>query len=173
MAVALTLGDIDLKSALNQPFDAEIPVTGDSADDISALTVSVAPADTFEQYGLDRAKFLGQFQIDVVANGAAGVVRITSPNAVVEPFVTLLLEVAWPQGRLLREYTVLLDPPVFATETVAPAVEGAAAGPAASPKPVRRSAPPPSAARPAPSVATPQPRGPVDGSHGPVQRNET
>jgi len=177
-ALALSLGDIDLKSGLNQPFVAEIPVTTDSADDIASLRVGVASSATFAQYGLDRAGFLGDFDFDIIAAGANGVVRITSRKPVVEPFVTLLLEISWPQGRLLREYTVLLDPPVFASETAAPTVSSPTAGPSAmreQPAP-RSAAPTPSPARPAPqSSAAPAPRAPMPAgnSYGPVQRNDT
>ncbi|MGI9344080.1 MAG: FimV/HubP family polar landmark protein [Gammaproteobacteria bacterium] len=179
-ALALSLGDIDLKSGLNQPFVAEIPVTTDSAGDIAALRVGVASSATFSQYGLDRAGFLSDFDFEIIATGANGVVRITSRNPVVEPFVTLLLEISWPQGRLLREYTVLLDPPVFASETVAPTVASPTAGPApvsAQPAP-RAAAPAPAqpSARPAPQTsAAPAPRAPMPAgnSYGPVQRNDT
>ena len=179
-ALALSLGDIDLKSGLNQPFVAEIPVTTDSAGDIAALRVGVASSATFAQYGLERAGFLADFDFEIIATGANGVVRITSRSPVVEPFVTLLLEISWPQGRLLREYTVLLDPPVFASETAAPTVASPTAGPtpvSAQPAP-RAAAPSPAqpSARPAPQTsAAPAPRAPMPAgnSYGPVQRNDT
>ncbi len=129
-AGALGLGEIDLKSALNQPFNAEILVVSGSPGDFDGLHVEIAPAETFRQFGLDRAAFLSGFTFSVVPRGTGGVVQITSAQPVVEPFVTLLLEVSWAQGRLLREYTVLLDPPVFATESFAPAVAAPTAGPA-------------------------------------------
>ena len=69
--------------------------------------------DTFSQYGLQRPAFLGDLKFAVVPGPRGAVIRITSSQPVMEPFVTLLLEVRWPQGRLLREYTVLLDPPAF------------------------------------------------------------
>jgi len=180
---ALGLGDIDLKSALNQTFAAEIPVSTDSEYDIAALNVGLASNDTFEKYGLERAAFLNSFEFEIVANGANGVVLITSTEPVVEPFVTLLLEISSPQGRLLREYTVLLDPPVFSGVAAAPAVAAATAGPAPAPKPVARSEssqpssqpsprPAPQASpRPAPAPATVS--GPSGDSYGPVQRAET
>ncbi len=173
-AIALSLGDIDLKSALNQPFSAEIPIATESADDLAALTIGLAPAATFEQYGLDRAGFLNGFDFQIVPARAGGLVRISSRDPVVEPFVTLLLEVSWPQGRLLREYTVLLDPPVFAQETAAPVVEAPTAGPAPGPT---RVVPPPATqpaprTTPAPASAAPAPM-PRGDSYGPVQRNDT
>jgi pilus assembly protein FimV len=112
---ALGLGDIKLNSALNQPFDAEIELVSATQEDLGALRAALAPGDTFTRYGLDRPSYLSEF-VFRVAKGAGGkdVLRVTSPKPVTEPFVTLLVEANWPRGRLLREYTVLLDPPVFA-----------------------------------------------------------
>ena len=104
-----------------------------SCSSLAAVSVDLASGDTFDKYGLERAAFLGSFEFDIVADGANGIVRITSTEPVVEPFVTLLLEVSSPQGRLLREYTVLLDPPVFSAAAPAPAVAAASAGPAPAP----------------------------------------
>jgi len=182
-ASALGLGEIALRSALNQPFVAEIPVTTDSAEDFGQLSVQLAPAATFERYGLDRPGFLQDFKFQVQRDGSRTLVRITSTKPVSEPFVSILLDVAWPQGRLLREYTVLLDPPTFArpvgqagSQVVA---APAAPGPAASPPPIVRAPP----AEPAPVVresqtaATPATgrvtSGPDGDSYGPVRANET
>ena len=122
---ALGLGEIRLNSALNQPFDAEIELVSATQEDLGALRATLASGDTFSRYGLDRPAYLSEFNFQV-ARGPDGrdVLRVTSPRPVTEPFVTLLVEANWPRGRLLREYTVLLDPPVFtpgpaATETVA------------------------------------------------------
>ncbi len=112
---ALGLGEIKLNSALNQPFDAEIELVSANQEDLGALRAALASSDTFVRYGLDRPAFLVDFNFRV-AKGADGrdVLRVTSPRPVTEPFVTLLVEANWPRGKLLREYTVLLDPPVYA-----------------------------------------------------------
>ncbi|MDP7418927.1 MAG: FimV/HubP family polar landmark protein [Gammaproteobacteria bacterium] len=173
---ALGLGEIDLKSDLNQPFSAEISVVSEVSGELEALNVAIASVETFEQFGLERAAFLADFDFTVINNGDAGVVQITSRRPVVEPFVTLLLNVSWPQGRLLREYTVLLDPPIFATESV----EAAVATPTAGPSTVTLRAEP----LPARSTGTNSPRAaqvvqqPADivragDAYGPVQRKET
>ena len=120
---ALGLGEISLKSALNQVLVAEIPVTADSADDLSQLDVRLASAETFQRFGLDRPQFLNTLNFTVDGDR----IRVTSSLPVSEPFVSLLLEINWPQGRLLREYTMLLDPPSFARDG---AVQPAAALPA-------------------------------------------
>jgi len=126
---ALGLGEIHLNSALNQPFDADIDLVSAADEDLSALRASLASGDTFTRYGLDKPAYLADFTFRVV-RGANGqdVLKVTSPKPVTEPFVTLLVEANWPRGRLLREYTVLLDPPVFAAES------RAAAAPVAAPR---------------------------------------
>ncbi len=135
---ALGLGDIRLNSALNQPFDAEIQLVDATAEDLATLRASVASNDTFARYGLDRPAYLSEFTF-TVAQGAGGrdVLRVTSSRPVTEPFVTFLIDATWPRGRLLREYTVLLDPPVYApgpavaeAPVVAPRATTAAPGPA-------------------------------------------
>ena len=111
---ALGLGEIKLNSALNQPFDAEIELVSATQEDLGALRAALASNDTFTRYGLDRPAYLADFSFRVAkGSGGQDVLRVTSPRPVTEPFVTLV-EANWPRGRLLREYTVLLDPPVYA-----------------------------------------------------------
>jgi len=118
-ASALGLGDISLNSALNQPFSAEIPVDSYEDSDLKDLKVSLASDATFKRYGLDLPIFLQDFEFAVAQNSAGDpVVRVSSLRPVSEPFVTLLLDIKWSSGRLLREYTVLLDPPLFESEPV-------------------------------------------------------
>lgn len=122
---AIGLGDIDLKSALNEPLRAEIVLLSANPDELSDLTVTLASAETFARYGIDRPFFLQGIEFNVVSAGAAGsVVQIRSRSPITEPFLTFLVEATWSSGRLLREYTVLLDPPTYAAPTSrqAPAV---------------------------------------------------
>jgi pilus assembly protein FimV len=150
---ALGLGEIKLNSALNQPFDAEIELVSAAQEDLGALRASLASNDTFVRYGLDRPGYLSEFTFRVVRSDGRDVLKVTSPRPVTEPFVTLLVEANWPRGRLLREYTVLLDPPVFAPAAVAP--EPAVAVPRTAPAPRTaqpRTAPAPTSA-PAPTPA--------------------
>ena len=159
--LALGLGEIRSNSALNQPFEAEIELVAATAEDLSALRASLASADTFSRYGLDRPAYLSNFDFQVAkdANGR-DVIRVTSAGPVTEPFVTMLVEANWPRGRLLREYTVLLDPPVYAgasaprTPVAAPRAE--VPPPTRTPAPAEvepfAAAPPPPAARAAPAA---------------------
>src|SRR5690606_17528947 len=82
--------------------------------------------------GLDRPAFLNDLRFQLERDGIRGVIRISSTQPVAEPFVSLLLDVSWPTGRLLREYTVLLDPPAFVQEA-APRVSQPAVAPATPP----------------------------------------
>ena len=122
---AVGLGDIQLDSALNEPLRAEIALLGATPDELTSLDVALASADTFSRYGIDRPVYLQQIRFDIIANTAKGpVVKLTSPVQMTEPFLTFLVEASWPGGRLLREYTVLLDPPTYVPPSVqqAPAV---------------------------------------------------
>jgi pilus assembly protein FimV len=176
---ALGLGEIKLNSALNQPFDAEIELVAATADDLGALRASLANGETFTRYGLDRPAFLTEFKFSV-ATAADGrdVLRVTSPRPVTEPFVTLLVEANWPRGRLLREYTVLLDPPVYAPGPAASAPvaaaprvsSGGATSVRAEEQVVRETEP----VRPSPRAQAPAPAAGIEpGSTYTVQRNDT
>jgi pilus assembly protein FimV len=111
---ALGLGEIRLHSALNQPFDAEIELISPTADELAALKVGLASPDLYQRYGIDRPQYLSTFSFSVQRSrdGRASI-KVSSNRSVTEPFVTILVEASWARGRLLREYTVLLDPPVF------------------------------------------------------------
>ena len=122
---AIGLGDIKLDSALNEPLRAEIVLLSASPDELANLTVTLASAETFARYGIDRPFYLQGVEFNVVDAGVAGsVVQIRSRAPITEPFLTFLVEATWSSGRLLREYTVLLDPPTYAPPAVqqAPAV---------------------------------------------------
>jgi len=129
-ALALGLGDISLDSALNEPFSAEIPLDSVSKADLAELRVSLASRETFQRYGLDKPDYLNSLRFNVGADERGQpVVRVTSTQPVSEPFVTMLLDVRWASGRLLREYTVLLDPPLFEERVVAPDIMPAQTAP--------------------------------------------
>ncbi len=138
IAQALGLGDIHLSSALNQPLSAEIELLGANPEDLLQLRAQLASRETFTKHGLDRPQVLSTLTFEVAKDaGGHSVLRVRSAATMTEPFVTFLVEVSWPRGQLVREYTVLLDPPVFeekpsaAPPVAAPttgAPEGAAAG---------------------------------------------
>lgn len=131
---ALGLGEIRLNSALNQPFDADIEVVSATADELTGLNVTLASEETFRRYGLDRPNFLSGFSLRVDgSNPARPVIKVRSSSAVSEPFLNLLVEVSWSGGKALREYTVLLDPPVLSpAATSAQPIQTPRAGAAAT-----------------------------------------
>ena len=105
-------GSIKLNSALNEPLDAEIDLLGATASDIPALSVSLAPKEAFMRAGIDRPAFLNKIKFKVKRRDSGGYyIHLTTRERIREPFINFLLEMDWPNGRLLREYTVLLDPP--------------------------------------------------------------
>ena len=118
---ALGLGDIQLDSGLNQPLRAEIMLISATQEEVADLEVKLASAEAFESYGLDRPSYLFDLKFNLERNGAAYAIKVSSVQPIKEPFVTLLVEAVWARGRLLREYTVFLDPPVFVERTQAPA----------------------------------------------------
>ncbi|WP_134545829.1 type IV pilus assembly protein FimV [Pseudomonas aeruginosa] len=110
-ASALGVGDITLHSALNQPLDADIELldVGDlGADEIE---VRLAGADVFAAAGVERLQFLNELRFSPVLQGRGGNrIHVSSSRPVQEPYLNFLLEVARPNGRIVREFTVLLDP---------------------------------------------------------------
>jgi pilus assembly protein FimV len=121
---AAGLGNLTLNSYLGQPFKAEIDLVAVKKEEIPSLVASLASRDTFRQANVDYAPFLFTFEISV-ENRADGqpYIKITSPQRVVEPFLSMLIELNWSSGRLIREYTVLLDPPEDVLLPTAPAVQ--------------------------------------------------
>jgi pilus assembly protein FimV len=177
-AMALGLGDIHLKSALNAPLSAEIDLTA-SAEELASLKVALASRDSFSRYGLDYPSYLDSVTL-VPGKSSDGhdVLQVRSRDVVTEPFATLLVEANWARGRLVREYTVLLDPPVFTGDqaSAAAAVSSPAAAPQAHAGAVER-APAPAATvetPPAPAASAPGAgAAPVAAGNYVVQRGDT
>ncbi len=113
-AHALGLGDIQLFSALNQPLDAKIPLRALQSGDLDSLKVTLGDDAQFERAGLERPFHLSRLRFKVVAEqGDSGHLKVTTKDPVIEPFLNFLVDVSWSRGRVLREYTILLDPPVY------------------------------------------------------------
>jgi pilus assembly protein FimV len=117
-AWALGLGEIRLDSALNAPMRAQIELLSATPEELENLQVGLASQETFERYGLDRPYYLQDLRFEVVESGSSNYISVTSTKPITEPFLTFLVEAMWSRGRLLREYTVLLDPPTFAPAPV-------------------------------------------------------
>src|SRR5450755_4335466 len=155
MSSALGLGEIHLNSALNEPMNADIDLIAAGPDELSALRATLANREAFTRYGIDRPPFLSTLTFKV-GKGKDGrdALLVHSTDAIPEPFVTFLVEVNWARGRLMREYTVLLDPPVYTPGETASSAAPVTA-PTSAPAPVRRAAPAPAATAAAPSAVAP------------------
>ncbi len=171
---ALGLGKLKVHSALNQPLNAEIEFTSLADTEIKGLNIGLASRADFTAAGVERAAFLSQIKFNVVRRAdGRHVLRLTTVEPIQEPFLHMLLQLDWTGGRLVREYTALIDPP-YQISAKAPAVEPPrAAAPAVTPvaEPVALPAPPVEAARVAPTPApAPEPAAPPaeDQSFGPT-----
>ncbi len=112
-ANALGVGEIKLHSALNQNLKADIPLITSASESVSGIRVNLASPSAFAKAGLDRPFYLSGLKFRTVTKGGRTYVRVTSREVIREPFLNFLVDVSWPQGRMLREFTVLLDPPVI------------------------------------------------------------
>ncbi|CUI04779.1 FimV/HubP family polar landmark protein [Massilia antarctica] len=110
-AYAAGLGKLTVLSALGQPLNAEIELTSVANDEASGLVAKLAPAEAFRQANIDFNPALLSLRFNVEQRGGRQFIKITSAQPVNEPFVDMLLELNWgSSGRLVREYTFLLDP---------------------------------------------------------------
>ncbi len=171
---ALGVGDIALASSLNQPFKAFIPLREAEGLEAAQLRVDLADASAFDNAGIDRTQFLNSldFIVEVGENGRGRII-VTTIQPVVEPYLDFIIEVRWPNGRMLREYTVLLDLPVFESD-LAPTQAARVPASNVSPSPAQPPSPvterEPGGSRGSVSVAPPVPVSPVqDDSAKPLQ----
>jgi pilus assembly protein FimV len=136
-ANALGLGDIHVDSGLNEHLAAEIDIVGATATELTDLRAAVANHDTFLHYGADRPEFLSSttFKVSQDSQGRP-VLAVRSSESFTEPVVNFLVDLHWQHGEMIRQYTLLLDPPGFAASVpAAPSIATApsiAAAPAAA-----------------------------------------
>ena len=186
VSMALGLGPITMRSALNQPLLAEIDIHSVQKGDLNGLAVRLASEDDFKRVNVERSSYLNRIKFKVMtrADGSA-FVRLTSDDPITEPYLDFLVEARWPRGRALKEYTVLVDPPVLAAEAPAP-VEQPTTAPVFAPPPQAQARPQAAqrtptpapqarrepAPRPAPRrIPAPASTGPMD--YGVVKRGDT
>jgi pilus assembly protein FimV len=118
---ALGLGELRLESFLNEPLTATVDIHSAAGLHEDQIRVRLATSEDFEKLGIDRAYFLTSIQFEIQINEqGTGKIIVTSEDPVLEPYLDFLIEARWPTGRLLREYTVLVDPPTF--DTVSPVI---------------------------------------------------
>ncbi|WP_207884315.1 FimV family protein [Pseudomonas sp. 30_B] len=148
-AGALELGEISSRAVLGQTLSANIELRGVGDLNAQEVVVSLASQQDFDRLGVDRSQLVTglRFSSDIGRNGR-GVIHVTSQRPIQEPYVNFVLQVVWPQGRLVREFTLLLDPPSYVATPVNPP---AALVTRPVTEPVRQAAPAPVAL---PSVAS-------------------
>jgi pilus assembly protein FimV len=156
-AHALGLGRVTVQSALGEPLRAEIEIVEISAEEAASLKASVANADAFKAAGLEYTAAVANVKISLQRRtDGRSFLRLSSDRPVSEPFVDLILEARWASGRIVRDYTMLFDPPNL-RQAAAPAMPAPTA-----PVISRPAAPPPVASLPAPPrpAAAPAPYSP-------------
>lgn len=109
-AHAAGLGKLTVLSSLGQPLRAEIELTAVSKDEVGSLVAKLASSESFRQAKIDFNPALLSLRFAIEQRGSRQIIRVTSGQAVNEPFVDMLLELGGSNGRLIREYTFLLDP---------------------------------------------------------------
>jgi pilus assembly protein FimV len=149
LASALGLGRLTVKSALGEAMQAEIEVTDMTADEQANLKIRVAPPESYRAANVDYNPVLPTTRATLQRRPDGRLfVRLVSDRGVQEPFVDVILEISWATGRLVREYTLLFDPP---------AAIRAAAPSGTTTSPVISAAPPaPEALPPSPPAPTPR-----------------
>ncbi|MBK30994.1 MAG: hypothetical protein CMF53_02125, partial [Legionellales bacterium] len=112
---ALGLGDVVVNSALNQPLDGKIELLSPSPDDLDSLKIGLADSNAFAKAGIDRPFSLSKLKFNLRRSVDDGddYISISTQAAIQEPFLNFLIEATWANGRILREYTILLDPPSY------------------------------------------------------------
>ena len=117
---ALGLGDIRIQSFLNEPLRAEVELLDTRELLVDDIRIRLAGSEDFDRLGVERSYFLTgiQFEVRIDAATGQGVILLSTEDAVLEPYLDFIIEARWPSGRLLREYTVLVDPPAFHQDMV-------------------------------------------------------
>ena len=167
-AWALSLGRISVQSSLGEPLRAEIDVPDINAEEAASLRTVVAAPDAFVAAGLEYNPVMAGMQVSLQrrADGRA-FIRLNSERSVNDPFIDMILEASWSSGRIVRDYTMLFDPPALRQGSTAPTLAQAGGAPAASTppravvtppsSPLKDPVPNASAAKPAAPAASPKP----------------
>jgi pilus assembly protein FimV len=114
---SLGLGELSLESFLNEPLKAKVDLLNTGGLHGDEIKIRLATKEDFEKMGLERAYFLTSIKFEVEMDGEKAQIIMSSDDPVLEPYLDFIIEARWPSGRLLREYTVLIDPPVFDQST--------------------------------------------------------
>jgi pilus assembly protein FimV len=152
LAAAAGLGRMTVLSSLGQPLNAEIELTA-TKEELATMQVRVAAPEAFRKANIEFTPLVASIRLGVEQRrDGRMVIRVTSARPVNDPFLQVLIELSWASGRLVREYTSLIDPPLAVAEAVPPALP-----PVAQPQPL----PAPAEVLPAPVPAAPEPARPI------------
>lgn len=168
-AFALGVGPLAVRSALNQNFEADIPLIVNNPGELTGLTVRIPRQQDFDRAGVERLAFLSKLRFSVeTPPGGPNLIKISSIEPIREPNFNLLLELVWSRGRLIREFTVQVDPELYANRRLPPPPSA----PTVIPPPI--AAPVATAPRPALSLP-PAPSVTFEGAslYGPIRPGET
>ncbi|MGB3934099.1 MAG: FimV/HubP family polar landmark protein [Burkholderiales bacterium] len=166
MVHAAGLGRLQVDSALGQPLRAEIEIVSLQPGEEDSLQARLATREAFRQAGIEMSPALVGMQFAIERRGGRPVIRLRTTHPVNEPFLDVLVELSWATGRLVREYTFLLDP----AEYKGPPPVAAAPAPVAKPAPAAKPEPAPRAA-PRPLVA--EPGAPAGAKQHDVKKGDT
>lgn len=119
-ADAAGLGKLTVVSGLGEPLSAEIELLSTTPEELSSLSAAIAPEEAYNVQGVERTSIHSAIKIEVSKKtDGSPILKLTTRQPVSEPFLDMLIQVDWATGRLLREYTVLLDPPGYANQAPA------------------------------------------------------
>lgn len=152
LAQAAGLGRLSVQSFLGQPLRAEIEIVSLLPGEESSLEARLATANAFAQAGIEFSPSLTTVRFEIVKVSGRPVLRVTTRQPVNDPFLDILIELRWATGLLVREYTILLDPPDYLPQ---PAMAAGPAPRAEAPAPAAPAAPVAAAPAPAPAAAAP------------------
>jgi pilus assembly protein FimV len=172
-AHAAGLGRLNVLSPLGQPLNAEIEIVALRPGEEETLVARIAPLDAFTAAGIEPTAMLNTMRFALERRGSQRILKVTTTAPVNDPFVEILIELQWGSGRLVREYTFLLDPPEYkareqiaavppAPKPVAPAPEAAKPPPPVQAKPIEPVAP-------AAPVIAPAPTAPAEAAKEPAK----
>ena len=135
-AQALTLGQIHVHSFINQPLKATIDLQDVKTGELAALKIKLASRTDFKNAGVDWSKQLENLSFSIIQSNKGPAIRVTSRKAVVEPFLSFVVDAKWANGKMVKDFTLLLDPPLYSGKKAA-AIDVADAASVTATRPVQ------------------------------------
>ena len=116
---AIGLGKLTVNSKLDQPFDGIVELTSATSSELATLQAQFANSEELARSGIKRLGGSSNLDIELVNNGNRAQIRVTSEQVVTDPFMQFVISLTWPKGKVVREYTALIDPPEYGTARIA------------------------------------------------------